>query len=315
MRLLITGGLGYLGGRLAQALSKQTNYEIFLGSRRIVESPTWLPSANIVQTSWDMPTSLDKLTYGIDSIVHLAGMNAQDSSANPVAALDMNGLATARLLHSAIRQGVKRFVYLSTVHVYGSPLSGVVTEEMCPSSLHPYASSHRAGEDVVREAHNRGEIEGVVIRLSNSFGAPAHQSVNCWTLLVNDLCRQIVTSKKMVLHSSGQQTRDFITLSDACRAIQHLLELPVDKLDDGLFNVGGMFTTTILEFAMILQAHASKKFTDGIPVLHLSEEIDEISPHFKLCTDKLSQTGFELTSNQDFEIDSLLDFCINSFKK
>ena len=77
-------------------------------------------------------------------------MNAQNCVTDPVAALEVNAVATARLLQAAIRQGAKRFIYLSTAHVYGSSLSGVITEETCPASLCPYAASHRAGEDVVR---------------------------------------------------------------------------------------------------------------------------------------------------------------------
>jgi UDP-glucose 4-epimerase len=66
----------------------------------------------------------------------------------------------------------------------------------------------------VRFMHERGDIEGIVIRVSNSFGAPAHQHANCWMLLVNDLCRQAVSTGQMTLRSSGIRRRDFVTLTD-----------------------------------------------------------------------------------------------------
>jgi len=312
MRILITGGFGYLGGRFAQALSAEPNYEIFLGSRRNNEVPVWLPSAKIIQTQWDLPSSYHEISNGMDSVVHLAGMNAQDCVTNPSAALEVNGVITARLLHAAIRQGVKRFVYLSTAHVYGSPLSGVITEESCAVATHPYATSHRAGEDVVIAAHQRGDIEGVVIRLSNSYGAPAHTDANCWMLVVNDLCRQATTIQKMVLHSSGQQRRDFIALTDACRAIAHLLRLPIDNLDNGLFNVGGAWSPTILEMAQRV-AERIDIATGSRPKIQC--EKDQITGSTGLLDyriNKLTDTGFNLNSSEsvDQEIDGLIHFCL-----
>ena len=170
MRILITGGFGYLGGRLAQFLANQAGYTILLGSRQQTRPPDWLSHVEVVQTRWDSPASLEQVCIGVNAVVHLAGMNAQDCTADPAAALEVNGLTTARLLNVAIKQRVKRFIYLSTAHIYGTPLAGVITEETCPTNLHPYATSHRAGEDVVLAAHQRGEIEGIVIRLSNGYG-------------------------------------------------------------------------------------------------------------------------------------------------
>lgn len=249
MRVLITGASGYLGGRLAQFMASQTNHEILLGTRKISGPPVWSPDARVAQTLWDSPHALEEICVGIDAVIHLAGMNAQDCAADPVAALRINGVATAQLLQAAIRTGVKKFIYLSTAHVYGSPLTGAITEQTCPVNLHPYATSHRAGEDAVRAAHQREEIVGVVIRLSNAYGAPMHREVNCWMLLVNDLCRQAVQTRKLVLRSSGVQLRDFITLHDTARCVDHFIHLPARSCGDGLFNLGGSACTAFSRLA------------------------------------------------------------------
>ncbi len=312
MRVLITGGFGYLGGRLAQFLVSQAGDEILLGSRQQTEPPQWLPQAKVVQTRWDSLAGLEHICSAVDAVVHLAGMNAQDCATNPVAALELNAVATARLLQAAVRQEVKRFIYLSTAHVYGSHLTGAIIEETCPVSLHSYAASHRAGEDVVRAANQRGEIEGIVIRLSNAYGAPAHKDANCWMLLVNDLCRQAVTTQRMVLRSSGLQRRDFITLTDACRAITHLLELPADKLGDGLFNVGGAWSPTILEMTQRVgeRIHAA---TGNRPEILLKEDQNtEGAELLDYGMKKLIDTGFSVNGNDnvDQEIDGLIQFCL-----
>ena len=311
MKLLITGGFGYLGGRLAQFLASQAGYEILLGSRQHAAPPRWLPQAKVAQTQWDSQAGLEEICTGADAVVHLAGMNAQDCAADPVAALELNAVATARLLQAAVQQGVRRFIYLSTVHVYGSPLAGVITEETCPVSLHPFAASHRAGEDVLRAAHQRGEIEGVVIRQSNGYGAPAHKDANCWMLLLNDLCRQAVTTQRMVLRSPGQR-RDFVTLTDACRAIRHLLELPTVKLGDGLFNVGGGWSPTISEMTQHVAARIHAVTGNSPEILRKEDQNTESAELLDYRMKKLIGTGFNVSGNGnvDQEIDRLIRFCL-----
>lgn len=312
-KIMITGGLGYVGGRVAQHLAQQTDYEIILGSRHKTESPIWLQQSRVMETLWSSPDSLKHACSGIDSVIHLAGMNAQDCFADPVAALEFNAVGTARLLRAAIGQGVKRFIYLSTAHVYGSPLTGTITEKTCPINLHPYASSQRAGEDVVRAAHQRGEIEGIVIRLSNAFGAAVEKNANCWMLLVNDLCRQAVTTEKLELRSSGLQRRDFITLTDVTRAVAHLIELPVDTCADGLFNLGGDSSLQIIELTERI-ASRCKEVLKFSPALVIPKPASgEISAELDYRIDKLKSTGFTLTGNIDGEIDATLLLCREAF--
>lgn len=307
-KLLITGGFGYLGGRLAEHLSAQPRFELRLGSRGKVNSPSWAPLSEVVQTVWSSPGELQRICEGVDAVVHLAGMNAQDCAKDPVGAVEVNGLHTARLLRAAIEQGVGRFVYLSTAHVYASPLSGLITEQDCPLNLHPYATSHRVGEDLVRQSSQRGEIEGVVIRLSNSYGAPMHREVNCWMLLVNDLCRQAVENRRLELHTSGEQQRDFIPLGDACRAIEFLLRLPSGKLGDGLFNVGGG-SMTVLEMSELIQQRCAATLGFIPEIIRPESFSGEKISGLDYRKDKLLASGFVPDGNMADEIDKTLNLC------
>lgn len=309
MKILITGGFGYLGGRVAQFLANEVGNEILLGSRNHIQSPFWLPQSKVVQTQWDSSSALEKICAGIDVIIHTAGMNAQDCAQNPVAALEFNGSTTDRLVKAAASQGVRRFIYISTAHVYKNPLEGVITEETPLENQHPYATSHRAGEDAVRAAHEQGKIEGVVVRLSNAFGAPAHKDVNCWMLLVNDLCRQAVTTRKMILRSSGLQRRDFITIRDACRAIQHLIKLPADHLGEGLFNIGGNWSPTVWDVASLIQERCQLIFGFQPELTSASPQKNDLVSELDYKIEPLRQSGFQLRSNKTEEIDRLLEFC------
>lgn len=308
--VLITGGFGYLGGRLAQHLSASLpSASIVLGSRRRRSSPSWLPSARVVETDWSSYSTLLDACAGIDTVVHLAGMNAADCAADPVAALDANGMATANLLRAAIASNVRRFIYVSTAHVYGSPLIGSISEQNCAAAIHPYATSHRAGEDAVLFAHQQNRIQGVVIRLSNAFGPPTHPDVNCWMLLVNDLCRQAVKSRELVLRTAGLQRRDFITLTDACRAIEHLMALAPESLDGQPYNVGGAWAPTVLEMAEHIARCCNQTFGYLPPISRPGPTAHDRCEALEYRIDKLTKTGFTLLSNRDPEIIGTLRFC------
>ena len=147
LRILITGGFGFVGGRLAVHLN-QAGHQIILGSRSLKKIPSWLQKAEVTEVLWHSDNSLESICKNIDIIIQAAGMNANDSAKDPIGALHSNGVATLRLLTAACRAGVKRFVYLSTAHIYADPLVGVISENTCPKNLHPYATSHFAGEQI-----------------------------------------------------------------------------------------------------------------------------------------------------------------------
>ena len=190
---------------------------------------------------------LQRACENVDAVVHLAGTNARDSAADPAAALAFNAGCTAALVDVAATTDVGRLIYVSTGHVYANPLHGTIDETTPTRGAHAYATSHLAGEAAVRAAHADRSLDGIVIRLSNAFGAPMVAETDCWTLLINDVVRQAQQSGAMVLKSSGLQRRDFIPMREACRAIAHLLTLPREQIGDGLFNVGGGYSPTVVE--------------------------------------------------------------------
>lgn len=312
MRILITGGFGFVGGRLALHLA-QAGHRIVLGSRKNLKAPTWLPQAEVAQIAWDEAVALECICRNVDVVIQAAGMNAQDCAANPVAALGFNGVATARLVAAASAAGVSRLIYLSTAHVYANPLVGSITEETCPRNLHPYATSHLAGENAVMSASQRGEIEGIVLRLSNAFGAPMHKDVNCWGLLVNELCLQAVQSHKLSLKTNGLQKRDFIAIGEVCNIINELSIASFDKNTSGIFNVSSGFAKTVLEMAAIVQDRC-------FHVLGFKPDLESTKSGIEIPLGDLKYNSVRIKrQNQCFdreisEIDELLKFCNSEFK-
>jgi UDP-glucose 4-epimerase len=303
--VLVTGGLGYLGGRLGQHLA-QADFEVRLGTR----SPSGAPSLGFAARVQDVArASPGEYLQGVHCVVHLAAMNEIDSVQDPVGALMTNAVDTLRLLLACSKAGVRRFIYFSTAHVYGDALVGSVDERTLPQPVHPYAISHHAAEDYVLAAHRRGELDGVVVRLSNGYGAPAWSSVRRWTLVVNDLCRQAVEQRRLVLKSSGAQRRDFVPLGDVARATEHLIRLPREKLGDGLFNLGGDASWSILEMAQRVAARCRTVLGYEVPVERPAAAPEAAAAPLVFSTAKLKATGFSLAEHPDTEIDATLRAC------
>lgn len=308
MRVLITGGFGFIGSRLGQLLI-QNGYEVLLGSRKLHNTPDWLPQAEVVQTDWNNKESLSKICRGVDVVVHASGMNAQESVDDPEKALVVNGRFIEILIESAILKGVKKIIYLSTAHVYAAPLVGTINEHSPTTNSHPYATSHLAGERAVLEASNNGKIDGVVARLSNTFGTPAHIQVNCWMLLVNELCRQVITKKKLLLKSSGIQMRDFVSMIDVCRAIEYLIVTDVDTKEENIVNIGSGKSCTVYEMALQIQACCNDLwgFTPAIDRQQITEKKKFAALNYQM--NYLNQKNYEFIDNFEKELKQLLHFC------
>lgn len=234
-RVLITGGFGYIGGRVAQYLTK-LGHHVILGSRNKRKKPNWLDDGEVCQINWDSEDSLIELCSKVDVVIHAAGINAQDCAKNPVLALDFNGVTTARLVKACQRSCISKFLYFSTTHVNSSQLIDKVNHNPNGLNLHPYATSHLAGEHAVLYSSGEGgDFSGTVLRLSNIIGAPVSPDANCWMLLVNDLCRQAVQNSKMVIKGNPKDLRDFVSMSTLCKVSANLinsLEFPKNKILD-----------------------------------------------------------------------------------
>jgi UDP-glucose 4-epimerase len=305
MRILITGGWGFIGGRLAQYL-KQAGYTVVLSSRDFHNVPEWLPNAEVICIDWGNTVSLELACEGVDVIVHTAGMNAQDCHADPVAANAVNGLATEKLINAAISKSVKRFIYLSTVHVYSKHLIGKITDSTIPINTHPYATSHITGEKATLMANQKGLIEGVVLRLSNTFGYPTHKNVNCWMLLVNDLCKQAVQKNHIQIKSSGLQYRDFITMHEVCRIIINILE---NKSIRGCFNLCSENAITVLSIGELVQKRCVIVLNTHPPLTTLPKQPKEKYEALSCEMTGLRKAGFRINTDFTAEIDALLLCC------
>lgn len=309
MHVLITGASGLVGSRIAQHLSSK-GLSLRLASRSHI--PYSLNNSSTCQVDWDSQSSLDAACKDVDVVVHACGMNAQDSLADPLAALLVNGVGTARLRLAASRAGVRRIIYFSTAHVYRSPLVGTITEDCCPLNLHPYATSHLAGESALYPPSNFSGPDIFVLRMSNAFGAPLHPSANCWGLLANDLCKHAVSTRSLRLATSGMQPRDFIPLALVCAVTEQLLASQPLQTSYQVFNLGGC-SMSVSDFAKLIQAQATNLLGQvlplDIPLATLPAMQQDLDYRCTRLADILPLSRPEL----EVEINQLLRFCLHHF--
>lgn len=317
-RILITGGSGLIAGRMAQRLAGAGCF-VKLGTRSSETFRLKEPSVDVFLIDWADDRGLRALCQGVDVIVNAMGMNANDCIKDPVGALTTNGVYTTRLLQAAVVSGVRRFIQLSTAHVYSSSLSGTITEMTCTTNPHPYASSHLAAEMALLWAAQRGGIEVAVMRLSNAFGRPVNSESPCWTLLVNELCRQAVELRVLRLRSSGVQHRDFVPMSKVCELISYaclvksIEELKVRPKDPPVFNVGSGFSMSVREMAELIQERCQAVLGYRVELKSPETCPNECVTSLRFLSETLRvPLRIELT---DFisEVDELLIFCRASF--
>ena len=115
--ILITGGFGYVGSRLATYLNSN-GFNIFLGSRNINSKNSWDSGFNIKCTNWESEKSIIESCENMDIVIHAAGTNAFDSQMNPVTALQVNGINTGKLMQASILNFVNQFIYISNIRCY-----------------------------------------------------------------------------------------------------------------------------------------------------------------------------------------------------
>jgi UDP-glucose 4-epimerase len=258
LKILVTGGLGYIGGIISLHLNLE-GHDIFIGThKRNIQD--CLDFGRIKYMDWTSDETLKDACEEIDVIIHTAGLNSVDCSKNPIEALNVNGLNTAKLVKAAVSQKVKKIIYFSSAHVYLNPLVGEIDESSPLLNFHPYATSHLAGENVILDRIYKQEIDGCVIRLANTFGSPTNMNKACWELFVNNICKEAVQKKTITILSTGVQERNFISKTQLNLLISKLINIDSIRFLPKIYNLGNTRSYTLKEMAIIVAAKSNSLF-------------------------------------------------------
>ena len=235
MKIVITGGAGFLGHHLATYLNDKGHKVMVIDnlSRTNPENLELLKRHNIPLIMEDilsetLPKILEKERP--EKVVHTAALTSvEESLKKPDLYNTINAVGTHRLLEASKKAGVKQFIYISSAAVYGDPQYLPIDENHPLKPKSPYGTSKLAGEIHVQSYRNHG-LKMTILRLFNIYGQGQNPSYA--GVITNFL--QLINKKPPTIFGDGEQTRDFIHVSDVVKAIWKALESETE----GVYNIG-----------------------------------------------------------------------------
>jgi dTDP-glucose 4,6-dehydratase len=227
MRLLITGGAGFIGSHLVRRVLAGAYPELveprvtvldkltYSGNPANLEPVAGHPGLRFVRGDVCDEGAVAAVVPGHDAIVHLAAETHVDRSiADAAAFARTNVLGTQVLLDAALRHGVRRFVQVSTDEVYGSIDTGSWDETSPPRPTSPYSAT-KAGADLLALAYHRTHgLPVIVTRCSNNYGPYQFPEKVIPLFLTN-----LIDGRTLPLYGDGGHVRDWLHVDDHCRAL------------------------------------------------------------------------------------------------
>jgi nucleoside-diphosphate-sugar epimerase len=240
MRTLVTGGAGYLGSVLSQALIEQGHHvrvlDNLLHGGRALLSIFGHPRFELLVGDVRDPGTVERAVEQVDAVVHLAAIVGDPACArDPEAARAINERGSMRLIEAARAARVRQFVFASTCSNYGrmSDTSVLATEEHELRPLSLYAETKVAIERELLDGRT-SPMAVTVLRFATLFGVSPRMRFD---LTVNQFVMEMLVRRKLVVFGE-QFWRPYVHVRDAARAIATVLGAPADTVRGQVFNVG-----------------------------------------------------------------------------
>lgn len=267
MTVLIAGASGYIGSMLSVFLADSGFKIIALCNNNIPNDEKWKAKMfKIIQVDVSSFDAVEKLSrFEVDAVINLVSLNHYDSNLKPDFVNSINVTPTWNFLNVFFSKNLKKFIYFSTIHVYGNKLTGEITESNSTSPVNQYGLTHLLSEEVVNYYSNTSDVDCYNVRLSNGYGAPQFMENKCWDLVINNLCLSAWKKQELILKSDGSPVRDFIHLSDVLEGIKRILlsEKTFKSGSAEVLNFSSGNTISMLDAAMIVKDVFQKKYGKG----------------------------------------------------
>ena len=269
-RVLVTGGAGFVGGRLVRNLvdnGAQVTVldDLFTGQAEII--PT---SAQFVRGSVTDEALVRELVADNSIVFHLAARNIIASTKNPRDDYETNIGGTLNVLLAARESRPDRVVYAGSTSVYGNPRSIPINEDDPVAMLSPYAVSKMGGEHYCSAFYENYGVRISIVRYSNVFGI-GQRPDNPYCGVVSKFFASAMAGEPLQVHGDGMQTRDFTYIDDAVEAT--LLAGIHPRAEGEVFNIGTGIETSVNGLAEAI----GRALDRPIDIVHIDRrDIDNI---------------------------------------
>ena len=258
--VLVTGGAGFIGSHLVPQLLELGHSVTVLDNlstgklenlNGVFDHPKFVFQRGDILDKTIPNEIFDK----IDSIIHLAALiDISASVADPCQNHEVNVDGTFNMLYAAIKHNVKKFVFASSTAVYGDTKILPIHENIALHPISPYAASKVAGEAYCSAFESCFGLETIVLRFFNIYGLRSENSP--YSGVITKFLQKIIKGEALTIDGDGEQTRDFIHVSDIVKAV--ILALEQERLKGEVFNVCTGVPTSINELVATLETVTGK---------------------------------------------------------
>ena len=305
MRVLITGGAGFIGSHLVEHFQGRADEIVVLdnlrsGHRHNLEGL----QHTLIEASVTDPAAVAQAVHGIDLVFHLAAMiSVPESMARPRECVDVNVTGLLHVLEAAASAGVKKLILASSAAVYGDNPVVPKSEDMPPAPKSPYAITKLDGEYYLDMFRREGRLNTASLRFFNVFG-PRQDPASAYAAAVPIFIRQALAGEDITIFGDGGQTRDFIHVRDVIAALVHVA---VTADLTGTINVGYGASMTVSQLAteIIRLSNSSSR------IAHQPARAGDVR-HSCAAIGKLLATGFRhISSLEQGLAETLASFLVN----
>ncbi|MDB6019377.1 MAG: UDP-glucose 4-epimerase [Pedosphaera sp.] len=289
MRVLVTGGAGFIGSHLVEYFQGKADIRVLDNLRSGYKHNLAPFQHEFIAGSILDREIVRKAVQGVDYIFHLAAMiSVPESMAKPVECNEINTLGTLTILEEAAKASVKKLVLSSSAAIYGDNPVVPKVETMLAEPKSPYAITKLDGEFYCKLFADEGRLQTACLRYFNVFG-PRQDPKSKYAAAVPIFIDRAVKNEPISIHGDGEQTRDFIYVQDIVAAnVFFATKSPAT----GVFNVAYGRKITIKELAQqIISLTGSQS-----EIKYTPERAGDVR-HSLASVDKLRAAGFVPTAS------------------
>lgn len=277
MKILLTGGAGFIGSHIVDQLL-DAQHDIVIVDRNIKKQMYY---QQIGVTYYHLNIHDEKMESVFyqekpDAIIHLAAqISVSNSMKDPVHDMNINGYGTIKLLQLAVQYKVQRFIFASSAAVYGVPTYQPMDESHPVSPISFYGLSKQVGEQYIHLYQDVYHLDFTILRFANVYGPGQSAEGEAGVIAIFNDCIQ--KSEPLTIYGDGEQTRDFIYVKDVASACVRSLHLQGSHT----INIGSNNACSLNELVHIFTQQSKQSIVTNYEPIKIGDIRDSTLCHQK----------------------------------